>query len=91
MSSARARVIFSGQVQGVGFRYTSRSVARGFDVTGAVRNLGDGTVELEAQGQKSEVESFLSSLQSEMSHYIRDAALSWVESHAGESDFRIAF
>ena len=91
MSSARARVIFSGQVQGVGFRYTSRSVARGFDVTGTVRNLSDGTVELEAQGDRTEVESFLDGLKSEMSHYIRSADVSWVEAHAGEFDFRITF
>ncbi|MEE3179555.1 MAG: acylphosphatase [Verrucomicrobiota bacterium] len=38
------RVIFSGRVQGVGFRYTTREIATGFDVVGAVRNLPDGTV-----------------------------------------------
>ena len=40
----RCRVIYRGRVQGVGFRYTSASIARRFPVTGYVRNLPDGTV-----------------------------------------------
>ena len=44
------RIIFHGRVQGVGFRYTTHRIARGFPVTGFVRNLTDGTVELVACG-----------------------------------------
>ena len=54
----RLRVFYSGRVQGVGFRYTARTVATGFEVTGIVRNLADGRVELIAEGLKDELEGF---------------------------------
>jgi acylphosphatase len=54
----RLRVLYSGRVQGVGFRYTAKSVAAGFEVTGIVRNLADGSVELVAEGLKDELEGF---------------------------------
>jgi hypothetical protein len=47
----RLTVIYSGHVQGVGFRYTAKSVATGFDITGIIRNLSDGRVELVAEGR----------------------------------------
>ena len=46
----RRRVLFSGRVQGVGFRYTTEAVASRFQVTGWVRNVRDGRVELVAEG-----------------------------------------
>jgi len=59
------RVIFHGRVQGVGFRYTTHRIARGFAVTGFVRNLADGTVELVACGGGSELQRFLDAVKSE--------------------------
>jgi acylphosphatase len=53
------RVLYGGEVQGVGFRYTTRSLATGFAVAGFVRNLADGQVELEAEGEPAEVDGFL--------------------------------
>ena len=53
------RVIFEGRVQGVGFRYTVKDLARGFDVCGWVKNLPDGSVELQVMGEPDEVESFI--------------------------------
>ena len=55
MSRVRMMVLYSGRVQGVGFRYATRSVAAGFDVTGTVRNLADGRVELVACGEEAQV------------------------------------
>jgi len=52
------QVFYSGQVQGVGFRYTVKSAARGFEVVGWVRNLADGRVELVAEGTREELEAF---------------------------------
>jgi acylphosphatase len=69
----RRRVNFSGRVQGVGFRYTCQSLARGFEVAGYVRNLPDGRVELLAEGEIRELEAFLSAIQLEMHSYIRSA------------------
>jgi len=53
------RVIFEGRVQGVGFRYTVKDLARGFDVCGWVKNLDDGSVELQVMGDADEVDSFI--------------------------------
>jgi acylphosphatase len=53
------QVFYEGNVQGVGFRWTVRDAAKGFDVTGWVRNLPDGRVELQVTGEEDEVRSFL--------------------------------
>lgn len=66
------QVFYEGNVQGVGFRYTVRHLAKGFDVTGSVRNLPDGRVELLAAGEEDEVRAFLEAiLQSELRSHIR--------------------
>ena len=66
------RVIFEGRVQGVGFRYTTKDLARGYDVLGTVRNLPDGTVELVIAGETEEVAEFLRDLRedSAVAHHI---------------------
>jgi acylphosphatase len=56
------QVLYEGRVQGVGFRFTARSVSAGFDVAGYVRNLPDGRVELLASGEAGEVDDFLQAL-----------------------------
>jgi acylphosphatase len=53
------QVFYEGNVQGVGFRWSVRDAAKGFDVTGWVRNLPDGRVELQATGDEDEVRAFL--------------------------------
>jgi acylphosphatase len=53
------QVFYEGHVQGVGFRFTVRHIAKGFDVTGWVRNLPDGRVELQIMGEEDEVRAFL--------------------------------
>jgi acylphosphatase len=67
----RVVVFYSGRVHGVGFRATVRHVACGFDVTGLVRNLPDGRVELIAEGAKAELDAFLAAIrESELSGFI---------------------
>lgn len=56
------QVFYEGRVQGVGFRYTCKNLARGYDVTGSVRNLSDGRVELHCAGESEEVEAFLEAI-----------------------------
>ena len=66
------QVFYEGNVQGVGFRWSIRHVAKGFEVTGWVRNLPDGRVELQVNGQESEVRAFLDGvMQSELRAHIR--------------------
>jgi acylphosphatase len=65
-------VFYEGRVQGVGFRFTVKQLARGFDVTGSVRNLQDGRVELKVQGDGEEVAAFLEAItESELKGHIK--------------------
>jgi len=68
------RVIYEGRVQGVGFRYTTKDLARGYDVLGTVKNLPDGTVELIVMGEGDEVSEFLRDLveDSAVAHHIKN-------------------
>jgi acylphosphatase len=80
------QVIYSGQVQGVGFRYSVKTVATGFDVTGSVRNLPGGGVELIVEGAKDELEAFRQAIrESGLDHFIRQEDVTWQEA---SSEFR---
>lgn len=78
------QIFYSGYVQGVGFRYTVKSVAAGFEVAGTVRNLLDGRVELVVEGPREELESFRKAIpEAGLGHFIRNEVVSWSEA-AGE-------
>lgn len=68
------RVIFEGRVQGVGFRYSVKQIALGFDLVGTVKNLTDGTVELEVMGDGDEVSEFIDEIveESDLAGLIKD-------------------
>jgi acylphosphatase len=68
----RYHVYFSGQVQGVGFRFIASRLAGHYDVSGWVRNLGDGRVELDVQAEKADLDDFLAGLQKQFSVHLRD-------------------
>ena len=70
-NEVRRIVHYSGRVQGVGFRYCARQTAEAFAVTGCVRNLPDGRVQLVVEGDTSEVEAFLAELAARMAPNIR--------------------
>jgi acylphosphatase len=67
---SRKHIYFQGRVQGVGFRFTARTLAGGFAVTGFVRNLPNGDVELVAEGEPPELNGFLQALRDEMASNI---------------------
>lgn len=86
MSRQRLHVLYTGRVQGVGFRYTTKTVACGFDVTGTVRNLSDGRVELIVEGARPELEEFQKAVQhSEVGRFVRQEEVSW---SAAKNEFR---
>lgn len=64
-------VYFSGRVQGVGFRYTTLQVAKEFEVSGWVKNLADGRVQLEAEGKPETIKAFLAAIDERLHGYIR--------------------
>lgn len=70
-SPQRRSVHFSGQVQGVGFRYTTTTIAQGYAVQGFVQNLTDGRVLLVVEGLPPEVDRFLAAVRERLGQYIR--------------------
>ena len=75
----RRRVLFRGRVQGVGFRYTTASIARRHPVVGFVRNLPDGSVELVAQADAATLDQFVADIASEFSSDIRQQEIHDIE------------
>ncbi|MDE2971052.1 MAG: acylphosphatase [Acidobacteriota bacterium] len=88
------RYVVSGLVQGVGFRWTAQRVARSLDIAGTVRNLPDGTVEIEAHGGPEALESLRGALRTRMPGRV-DAVLEDDLGSAGQGggpdDFRVVF
>ncbi len=86
----RKRVTYTGRVQGVGFRYTAVEIASHYAVTGYVRNLPSGAVDLAAEGEADQVAGFLQALGQRMGQYILNT-----EAHdeplQGGTDFRIRY
>ena len=82
------RVLYTGRVQGVGFRYTAQQLAAGRAVAGWVRNLPDGRVELVAEGEADPVDAFLAAVARRMHGYIEEATAT-PAAPAGLTDFRI--
>jgi len=80
MKRSRMHIFYSGSVQGVGFRYTVKTVAAGFEVVGVVRNLIDGRVELIGEGSREELEAFRTAIrESGMEHFVRNEEVKWSE------------
>ena len=90
MNRSRLHIYYSGRVQGVGFRYTVRTVAAGFEVAGTVRNLADGRVELLAEGDRAELEAFRDAIrEAGLAANIRNEDVVWGEAGGGFRGFEI--
>lgn len=90
MSRNRLLVNYSGRVQGVGFRYTVKAITPGFEVTGTVRNLADGRVELLAEGERAELEAFRQAIrESGVGQFIKCEEINWSEARGGFRGFEI--
>lgn len=85
------QIIFEGRVQGVGFRYTVKDLSRGFDVCGWVKNLEDGSVELQVMGESAEVEDFIREIaeESNVAHHIKNLIARKIPLLENCSGFRI--
>jgi len=90
MARSRIEILYTGRVQGVGFRYTVKSVACGYEVTGTVRNLADGRVELIAEGERDELEAFRTAIrESEVGRFVRQEEVEWGASRGEFRGFEI--
>ena len=87
----RRDVYFSGYVQAVGFRYTTQAIAARFPVTGFVRNLSDGRVELVVEGHRDDLDRFQQAVTDAMRANITDVAATDSTATGEFQSFRIAF
>lgn len=85
LSVVRCTIIFTGTVQGVGFRYTTVNLAQRFKVAGWVRNESDGSVKCVAEGEKEELDRFIAAVQRSMDAYITNTQIA---SSAATGEFR---
>jgi len=80
---------FSGRVQGVGFRYSTLQIARGYEAAGYVSNLVDGRVRLEVEGDGVELTAFLEEIEDQLSVFIRETEVRRGERPRSFQDFLI--
>ncbi len=90
MNHCRMKILYSGHVQGVGFRYSAKTAATGFEIAGIVRNLADGRVELTAEGARAELEAFRQAIRGAgLAGFIRDENVTWSEAQDEFHGFEI--
>jgi len=88
----RAHIVYSGHVQGVGFRYAAQDIAMRAGLKGWVKNLEDGRVEIVAEGKEEDIKGFLDKIsKGQLGRYIIDTELSWEKPAKEFDDFDIRF
>ena len=89
---ARAHVLISGRVQGVAYRYFAEKYAKSFGITGWVKNLYDGRVEVLAEGDRNDLDRFLARLkEGPRLALVEDFDVAWEEFTDEFQDFQITF
>ena len=73
----RLHTYYSGSVQGVGFRCSAERAAASLDLTGWVKNLKDGRVEVVCEGKEASLKEFLRKIEDMFSGYLRDKDVEW--------------
>lgn len=87
----RVHAYYSGYVHGVGFRFTAEYIARDLNLTGWVKNLPDGGVEVVCEGDESTIMDFLNRLEDRLKRYISKRDIDWQEYKGEFKDFDIRF
>ena len=84
-------IIFVGRVQGVGFRFTTHRMANRHQLTGFVRNLPDGSVEMLAQGTAEDIDDCIQDIKEYYPGHIREMNVDEIPPDPKHTDFRITF
>jgi acylphosphatase len=84
-------VVYEGRVQGVGFRFTAQRIAADLNVSGWVKNMPDGSVEVVAEGDKKGLDIFLAEVKRALSRYISQDKSTWQEYTGEFKSFAIRF
>ena len=84
-------IIFTGRVQGVGFRFTAHRIAMLHQLKGYVRNSPDGTVEMLAQGYTEDIDDCIKNIQESFDGYIRETRIEELPPDPRYKDFKITF
>lgn len=84
-------IFYTGSVQGVGFRFTAIDIAKDTGVTGWVKNLRDGRVELLAEAEEVKLKNLLSRINNCFARYIQDTDINWLAATGEFKDFIIEF
>ena len=91
METTAKKIVFSGRVQGVGFRFTAYNSAKRFNLTGYVRNLPDGSVEMIAQGSDNDITTCIDDIKCTLSDYIKNVNIQNIPSKSDYREFKITF
>ncbi|HUS74195.1 MAG TPA: acylphosphatase [Sedimentisphaerales bacterium] len=91
MSQAAKHIIFTGRVQGVGFRFTAFRIANRYKLTGFVRNSPGGTVEMLAQGLSEDIDDCIREIKESFSGYVRETKIEEIPLDTQYLDFKITF
>lgn len=91
MDQSAKHIIFIGRVQGVGFRFTASRVANRYGLSGFVRNMPDGTVEMLAQGRSDDIDHCLRDINESFFGYIRETNIEELAFNPQHTEFKITF
>jgi len=91
MVQTAKNIIFIGRVQGIGFRFTAFDVANRYNLTGMVRNLPNGTVEMLTQGRPDDIDDCIRDIQESFASYITETKIEEIPINPEYKDFKITF
>ncbi len=91
MGQSAKHIVFIGQVQGVGFRFTVLRIANRYGLTGLVRNSLDGTVEMITQGLSEDIDDCIQDIKESFRGYVRETRLEEIPPKPQYKDFKITF
>ena len=91
MEKNAKKIVFSGRVQGVGFRFTAYNIAIQYQLSGYVKNLPNGSVEMVAQGRDDDITNCIDDIRQALPDYITDTDIEEIPCNTGQHEFKITF